>query len=209
VAGHLLVLFVDGVEVMRGPRRTGLRSIATRKSQRTQVRKATRSRASGPPTPGEGRDSPNSPADGAQNVAAEAKARGQSDPIYKSKNTTGKRGRLIEGPVYAAKAIARTTQGVTRRRSVLTRAAEDFPIEAWTGRADKEKQTDIGRSKFKTAKLATQRRTPRRAARRSTQPNGSAIGEYWRDTRMPMHYGEKVLGSKGAMARAAKSQGGT
>jgi hypothetical protein len=29
----------------------------------------------------------------------------------------------------------------------------------------------------------------------------------WRDTRMPMCYGEKVLASRGAMARAAKSQG--
>jgi integrase len=29
----------------------------------------------------------------------------------------------------------------------------------------------------------------------------------WRDTRMPMRYGEKILASRGAMARAAKSQG--
>jgi integrase len=29
----------------------------------------------------------------------------------------------------------------------------------------------------------------------------------WRDTRMPMRYGEKVLASRGAMARAAKTQG--
>jgi integrase len=29
----------------------------------------------------------------------------------------------------------------------------------------------------------------------------------WRDTRMPMRYGEKVLASRGEMARAAKSQG--
>jgi integrase len=29
----------------------------------------------------------------------------------------------------------------------------------------------------------------------------------WRDTRMPMRYGEKVLANRGAMARAAKSQG--
>jgi hypothetical protein len=29
----------------------------------------------------------------------------------------------------------------------------------------------------------------------------------WRDTRMPMRYGEKVLASRGGMARAAKSQG--
>ena len=29
----------------------------------------------------------------------------------------------------------------------------------------------------------------------------------WRDTRMPMRYGEKVLASRGAMARAAKAQG--
>jgi site-specific recombinase XerD len=29
----------------------------------------------------------------------------------------------------------------------------------------------------------------------------------WKDTRMPMHYGEKVLASRGAMARAAKEQG--
>jgi len=29
----------------------------------------------------------------------------------------------------------------------------------------------------------------------------------WTDTRMPMRYGEKVLASRGAMARAAKSQG--
>ena len=29
----------------------------------------------------------------------------------------------------------------------------------------------------------------------------------WRDTRMPMRYGEKVLAARGAMARAAKSQG--
>jgi hypothetical protein len=29
----------------------------------------------------------------------------------------------------------------------------------------------------------------------------------WRDTRMPMRYGEKVLASRGAMARATKSQG--
>jgi hypothetical protein len=29
----------------------------------------------------------------------------------------------------------------------------------------------------------------------------------WRDTRMPMRYGEKVLASRGAMARAAKGQG--
>jgi hypothetical protein len=29
----------------------------------------------------------------------------------------------------------------------------------------------------------------------------------WKDTRMPMRYGEKVLASRGAMARAAKSQG--
>jgi integrase len=31
----------------------------------------------------------------------------------------------------------------------------------------------------------------------------------WRDTRMPMRYGEKVLASRGAMARAAKAQGRT
>jgi integrase len=31
----------------------------------------------------------------------------------------------------------------------------------------------------------------------------------WRDTRMPMRYGEKVLAARGAMARAAKSQGRT
>jgi len=29
----------------------------------------------------------------------------------------------------------------------------------------------------------------------------------WRDTRMPMRYGEKVLASRGAMARAARQQG--
>lgn len=29
----------------------------------------------------------------------------------------------------------------------------------------------------------------------------------WTDTRMPMRYGERVLASRGAMARAAKSQG--
>jgi hypothetical protein len=29
----------------------------------------------------------------------------------------------------------------------------------------------------------------------------------WKDTRMPMRYGEKVLASRGGMARAAKSQG--
>jgi hypothetical protein len=29
----------------------------------------------------------------------------------------------------------------------------------------------------------------------------------WKDTRMPMRYGEKVLASRGAMARAAKAQG--
>jgi len=29
----------------------------------------------------------------------------------------------------------------------------------------------------------------------------------WKDTRMPIRYGEKVLASRGAMARAAKSQG--
>ena len=29
----------------------------------------------------------------------------------------------------------------------------------------------------------------------------------WRDTRMPMRYGEKVLASRGGMARAARSQG--
>ena len=29
----------------------------------------------------------------------------------------------------------------------------------------------------------------------------------WRDTRMPMRYGERVLASRGAMARAAKAQG--
>jgi integrase/recombinase XerD len=29
----------------------------------------------------------------------------------------------------------------------------------------------------------------------------------WKDTRIPMRYGEKVLASRGAMARAAKSQG--
>jgi integrase len=29
----------------------------------------------------------------------------------------------------------------------------------------------------------------------------------WRDTRMPMRYGEKVLAQRGGMARAAKSQG--
>jgi hypothetical protein len=29
----------------------------------------------------------------------------------------------------------------------------------------------------------------------------------WRDTRMPMRYGEKVLAGRGAMARAAKQQG--
>jgi integrase len=31
----------------------------------------------------------------------------------------------------------------------------------------------------------------------------------WKDTRMPMRYGEKVLASRGAMARAAKAQGRT
>jgi hypothetical protein len=29
----------------------------------------------------------------------------------------------------------------------------------------------------------------------------------WKDTRMPMRYGEKILASRGAMARAAKQQG--
>jgi len=29
----------------------------------------------------------------------------------------------------------------------------------------------------------------------------------WRDTRMPVRYGEKVLASRGAMARAANTQG--
>jgi hypothetical protein len=29
----------------------------------------------------------------------------------------------------------------------------------------------------------------------------------WKDTRMPMRHGEKVLASRGAMARAVKSQG--
>jgi hypothetical protein len=29
----------------------------------------------------------------------------------------------------------------------------------------------------------------------------------WKDTRMPMRYGEKVLAQRGGMARAAKSQG--
>lgn len=31
----------------------------------------------------------------------------------------------------------------------------------------------------------------------------------WKDTRMPMRYGEKVLAARGAMARAAKQQGRT
>jgi hypothetical protein len=42
---------------------------------------------------------------------------------------------------------------------------------------------------------------------RAGSPNGPADEEYWKDTRMPMRYGEKVLASRGAMARAAKSQG--
>ena len=29
----------------------------------------------------------------------------------------------------------------------------------------------------------------------------------WKDTRMPMRYGEKVLAQRGGMARAAKEQG--
>lgn len=31
--------------------------------------------------------------------------------------------------------------------------------------------------------------------------------ELWRDTRMPMRYGEKVLASRGAMVRSTNSQG--
>jgi hypothetical protein len=42
---------------------------------------------------------------------------------------------------------------------------------------------------------------------RAGSPNGPAIGEYWKDTRMPMRYGEQVLAGRGAMARAAKQQG--
>jgi hypothetical protein len=29
----------------------------------------------------------------------------------------------------------------------------------------------------------------------------------WKDTRMPMRYGERVLAARGGMARAAKAQG--
>jgi hypothetical protein len=36
--------------------------------------------------------------------------------------------------------------------------------------------------------------------------NSPANEESWKDTRMPMRYGERALASRGAMARAAKSQ---
>lgn len=32
-------------------------------------------------------------------------------------------------------------------------------------------------------------------------------GKYWKDTRMPMRYGERIIAGRGAMARAAKQQG--
>jgi hypothetical protein len=42
---------------------------------------------------------------------------------------------------------------------------------------------------------------------RAGSPNGPAIGEYWKSTRMPLQYAEKINSARSGMARAAKKAG--
>jgi hypothetical protein len=92
-------------------------------------------------------------------------ALGRSDPIYKSENQ--KRGaRQIERPTCLCrrKRIAKTTKETEEKGSAPTRAAEDGPIKARTGKADEEEQTEIRRSKNERNREFKERRG--KAARR-------------------------------------------
>jgi hypothetical protein len=64
---------------------------------------------------------------------------------------------------------------------------------------------DGSRTRLRKVSRARAPDSPCRA--RTGCPNGPAIGEYWKDTRMPMRYGERVLATRGGMAQAAKEQG--
>jgi integrase len=141
---RLLRQWTQEAGIEKGPLFVRVRGTATGMSQRTDVRKASRSRASDSPSPGEG--------------------------------TTREWPGQTENTCLTPQVVATILQKVGK----------------WIGLDNKEWRRISGHSARVGA--AQDLLSVMQAGR-------------WRDTRMPMRYGERVLASRGAMARAAKSQG--
>jgi integrase len=151
---RLLNQWIREAGIKEGPIFVRVVGSATGMSQRTQVREASRSRASDSPSPGEDRT---------------------SEQPGQTKNAVGSQ---------------LTAQNVT---AVLRK------VGRWIG-LDKEEWERISGHSCRVG--AAQDLLALNIDLSSVMQAGR-----WRDTRMPMRYGEKVLASRGAMARAAKQQG--
>jgi hypothetical protein len=98
----------------------------------------------------------------------------------------------------------------TRLRKVSRARAPDSPCRASAGA-----EPHVGERPDRASNIVASANTwkcwlDRSEAKDSVGSAGTncpADEEYWKDTRMPMRYGERVLAPRGAMARAAKSQG--
>jgi integrase len=151
---RLLNQWVTAAGIKEGALFVRVRGNATGMSQRTQVRKASRSRVSDSPAPGEG-TTPEQP--------------------DQTKNIVG---------------TSLTSQVVS---TIFQKVGQ------WTGLDRKEWQNLSGHSVRVGAAQDL-------LALNMDLPSVMQAGR-WRDTRMPMRYGEKILAGRGAMARAAKAQG--
>ena len=81
----------------------------------------------------------------------------------------------------------------------IERRAMEGPAGPQRGRMPKRS----GRSRASGSPSPGEGREPERP----DQTENSMQAGRWKDTRMPMRYGEKILAGRGAMARAAKAQG--
>ena len=171
-----------------------------------EVRETSRARAPDSPLPGECR-STNSPADGEYSGSilirrSKTDATGEGATAYLSPLTMRLLRKWIqeagikEGPLFV-RVLGPARVGGSLTPQVV--AAILQKVGKWIGLDKKEWQRISGHS----ARVGAAQDL---LALNMDLPSVMQAGR-WRDTRMPMRYGERVLAGRGAMARAAKSQG--
>jgi integrase len=171
-----------------------------------EVREASRARAPDSPLPGECR-STNSPADGEYSGSilirrSKTDTTGEGATAYLSpltmrllKEWSAQAG-IKEGGIFLRVHGAVNVGGVLTAQNVTAILRK---VGRWIG-LDKEEWERISGHSARVG--AAQDLLALNIDMASVMQAGR-----WRDTRMPMRYGEKVLASRGAMARAAKAQG--
>jgi integrase len=171
-----------------------------------EVREASRARAPDSPLPGECR-STNSPADGEYSGSilirrSKTDTTGEGATAYLSPLTMRLLNQWIreagikEGAIFVR---VRGSAGVGESLTAQNVTAVFKKVGQWIGLDRKEWECLSGHSVRVGAAQDL-------LALNMDLPSVMQAGR-WTDTRMPMRYGEKILAGRGAMARAAKSQG--